>query len=223
DAGTRVWSGRACRLNAIRQQHSQIAIIAPPGSNAKLYVPSAYDIIIFRSWPLFEGFTRRAQKEIADNPLAFSNTESGRDVWAVRRPACKPAPDKTMRMRGVEQVHADRARGHLLLPDRDFRTEDRGRDQHEQGRRLVRDLVECRKIHACRAWIFCHPRAFEQGSESLALIARDRDDPPGRKLSVIGRAQRKADNLPELVGTRPGRDHVARFSRAARGEVGAER
>jgi hypothetical protein len=52
--------------------------------------------------------------------------------------------------------------------------------------------------------IFGDPCVFEQGRERFALVCRDCDNPPWRKLAMVGRAQRERDDVAQFVGVGAG-------------------
>ena len=154
---------------------------------------------------------------------AVLRAESAGDLRAERRPAGEPAADEAVRVRRVEQVHAERAGRHLLFPHGNLAAGHGGREQHQQRRRLMRELVERGKVHARGAGIFRDPGGLEQAGKGVALVVGDRDDAPGGELAMIRRPQRERDDLAERGGVGAGRDHVARLARAAGGEMGEER
>src|SRR3546814_19281803 len=106
----------------------------------------------------------------------------------IRRPPRSTRTDTlfpyTTRCRSVQ---ADSAGGQLLFPHRDFGAGNRGGNQHEHRRRLMRELVERREVHARRAGVFGHPRLFEQRGEGIALVVADGDDAPGGELAMVDR------------------------------------
>jgi hypothetical protein len=169
--------------------------------NMALSPPSSGRLVERGARPLDRRRAGRADMDVADDEGGVLQTERLLQEGAVgRREAGQPVRAPARRQRRVQQAIADAARRERLLPVRYLLGRLRRRGDRHHHRALgerVRRLLDLVRVEAQRLAAFPRQRA-----EPLAGGAFHDEQPPGRELAVIGRAQRR---LQQRLQRRTGR------------------
>src|SRR5947209_18468559 len=118
-------------------------------------------------------------------------------------------------MGGKKEVHARGAARKFLLPERDLVIGHWSRDQNNELGLILGELLVFLEMCLRRGRILFDECLTKQRGESVALVASDGDEAPGKNLAVVGRASRDRHNALHLRGGGPRTEQIARFARTA--------
>ena len=151
--------------------------------------------------------------------MAGFAAEGGEDVRVVGYPFGEPFGAVVERVRGVEDVEANRAGGELLLPDR-LGAEHRCREHGEAERGAGEAVAFGVDLGLRGIRVGGGEDVGGDGTELQCALAPEDFDAPGGELAVVGHSRRDGEDLFEFVGGGGWTCHVFHGSGAAGEEWG---
>ena len=122
----------------------------------------------------------------------------------------------------MENIHREGTAAEFLLPQRNFCRVHRRGQQDQQAGGLSGHHLKAFQFQTPGIRLFPAIGIGEAPGQPRALIRRHRDNAPRCELAMIGRAHGARNDMFDLRVGRSRRDHVARPTGTAGGEIGGE-
>jgi diguanylate cyclase (GGDEF)-like protein len=158
---------------------------------------------------------RCADMDEAGELLVGLQTQAIKHIAVEGEPAGQPARAIAERGRGGDDVHRARTRGQFLLPWRHFWMRLGEADHADDQRRVSEALLLDVDLGRSGLRVFPRKHLCDDLAGAHARVTLENDEPPRRKLAMIGHPRADSQNGVELGGRGAGCGHLARLYGAA--------